>query len=122
MYRKLLRRPRSGDCVRPIEAWTELRTRTDRRTDGWVLAWAGRWWLREAGASPQPLSGKRPRAEGRATHSGDTPEKRACSQHIYILCNIYIEGYTGLYTNLALSLLPCQVGVGSLETGGPTEG
>lgn len=36
------------------------------------------------------------------THSSDT-QKRACSQHIYILYNIYIEGYTGLYTNLALS-------------------
>lgn len=31
------------------------------------------------------------------THSSDT-QKRACSQHIYILYNIYIEGYTGLYT------------------------
>lgn len=41
------------------------------------------------------------------THIGDT-QKRACSQHIYILCNIYIEGYTGLYTNLALSLLTCE--------------
>lgn len=110
MYRKLLGRPQSGGCVRPIEAWTELRTRTDRRTDWRGLAWAGGGCVGKV-ASPEPPSREGPRAERRTTHGGgDTREKRACSQHIYILCNIYIEGYTGLYTNLALSLLPCRVG------------
>lgn len=89
-------------CIRPIEAWTELRTQTDR----WglavvVMVVAARGWGNTS--APTPVKARLGLcAVQHTTHSSDT-QKRACSQHIYILCNIYIEGYTGLYTNLALS-------------------
>lgn len=41
--------------------------------------------------------------------------------NIYTFYVTYIEGYTGLYTNLALSLLPCRRALRSLETGGRAE-
>lgn len=38
---EVARVPPFRGCLRPIEAWTELRTRTDRRTYWQGLAWAG---------------------------------------------------------------------------------
>lgn len=94
MYRKLQGK---GVCIRPIEAWTELRTQTDR----WVLAVAVVMMVaqgRDITVAPTPPKARLGLcAVKHTTHSSDT-RKRACSQHIYILCNIYIEGYTGLYT------------------------
>lgn len=78
MYRKLLGRAPAegvGVCVRPIEAWTEQRTRTDWRTDC-----AGEGALR----SPPPPAGQGAGAPCCGAR-GDTRGKRACSRHIYIL-------------------------------------
>lgn len=95
MYRKLQGR---GGCIRPIEAWTELRTQTDR----WGLAVVVAAVMvvaqgRGITVAPSPAKARLGLcAVEHTTHSSDT-QKRACSQHIYILYNIYIEGYTGLY-------------------------
>lgn len=43
-----------------------------------------------------------PRAEGRRTHGSDT-QKRACSQHIYILCNIYRGVHRFVHESSAVS-------------------
>lgn len=54
------------------------------------------------------------------THGGDTRVKRACSQHIYILCNIYIEGYTGFVHKS--SAVPAPVLSGRCGPGGGADG
>lgn len=60
-------------CLRPIEAWTELRT-TDRRTYWQGLAWAGGGFVGKGGHRCGPLPGKGPvlRAaqEARQRHKG----------------------------------------------------
>ena len=72
-------------CVRPIEAWTELRTRTDRRTNWWALARGGGGCMGK-GAALEPPSQQGPRARGRTTHSGDTRR----SEHVPNIYTFYV--------------------------------
>lgn len=103
MYKKLLGRPRVG-AASGLSKRGHCRGhgRTGRRTGG---RRPGRWWLRGGGGIVGAPFPQGPRAEERTTHGGDTREKRACSQHIYILCDIYIEGRTGVHMDRALSPL-----------------
>lgn len=70
-------------------------------------------WARGVAVAPYPAKARLGLCCGRTTHGGDTREKRACSQHIYILCNIYIEGYTGFVHESSAVPAPVQSGRGS---------
>lgn len=72
-------------CVRPIKAWTELRTRTDRRTNWWALAQGGGGCMGK-GAALEPPSQEGLRAKGRTTHSGDTRR----SEHVPNIYTFYV--------------------------------
>lgn len=86
---------------------TELRTRTDRR-DELVGTGPRAWRLHGEGGQRWSHLPRKGSVLWGARHSGLHTEKRACSQHIYILCDIYIEGHTGVYMDLALSPSLCE--------------